>query len=296
MFHRREPGFVMPKSSKTTARRSSQTGTFEIIQRAEQSWPLRILAGMVRLRVELITIAVIVTAWVSLDAYLRSGLGAWVILGGFAVVIAAVPGTRRYVARRAWSVFTRHRLRTCLVNRRVMTPEGQVPRMVWSRPIPVGVRVWVLLRAGLAPSHLEHVTEEIASTCLARESRVTAHDRWTALVRVDVVRHDPLAAKTELFSDLLTGREPATTPDIGADVIALPDRTTVHPATPSINREGADAVTTGDAPIPAHPPATATTAKATKRTSGRTSASTDDDRSEPAVALGRSGEDVSDYV
>lgn len=285
--------------SKTTntARRSSQTGTFEIIQRAEQSWPLRILAGMVRLRVELTIIATIVTAWALLDALVTPGLGAWAILGGLAAAIAAVPRTRRYVHRRAWSVFTRHRLRTCLVNRRVMTHEGQVPRMLWSRPIPVGVRVWVLLRAGLAPSHLEQVTEEIASTCLAREARVAAHDKWTAFVRVDVVRHDPLAAKTELASELLTGREPATTSDTGADVIPLPDRTTVHPATTDTHSGvESDSATTGDVPIPAHPPASVTTAKATKRTTSRTSGNTDDDRSEPPAALGRSGEDVSDYV
>lgn len=288
----KEPGFVMSKSTKTTAGRSSQTGTFEIIQRAEKSWPLRILAGAVRLRVELTTVTVIVTVWTALDARVAPGLGAWAILGGLVLLIVLIPASRRFVSRRAWSVFARHRLRTCLVNRRVMTYEGLVPRMLWSRPIPVGVRIWVFLRAGLAASHLERVTEEIASTCWARDARVTVHDCWTALVRVDVVYRDPLSARGEIASDLLTGRAPVTDP--GAEVIPLPDRATVRPTNPTTG-VGVASTTTGDVFDPARS-APATTAKATTRTTTRDRGSTDDDRSEPPTALGRSGEDVSDYV
>ncbi len=163
------------KSSKTTARRSAQTGTFEIIHRAEQSWPLRILAGLVRLRAELALFTAVVVTWALLDTYVTPGLGAWAILGGLLLVVAAIPHTRRYAIRRFWSVYTRHRVRACLVNSRAMTHEGQVPGLLWSRPIPVGVRVWVLLRAGLAGRHIEHVTDEIAAACLAREARVHIH-------------------------------------------------------------------------------------------------------------------------
>ncbi|MQA14165.1 MAG: hypothetical protein GEV09_08325 [Pseudonocardiaceae bacterium] len=284
----------MSKSTKTTARRSSQTGTFEIIQRAEKSWPLRILSGAVRLRVELTTVAVIITAWALLDARVAPGLGAWAVLGVLALAVAAIPHSRRFVYRRAWSVFARHRLRTCLVNRRVMTYEGLVPRMLWSRPIPVGVRIWVFLRAGLAASHLERVTEEIASTCWARDARVTVHGKWTALVRVDVVYRDPLSARGEIASDLLSGHDPAT--NSGADVIPLPDRATVRPTKPATTREGVESAATGDAQTVSARSAPATTAKATTRTTSRSNGSTDDDRSEPPAALGRSGEDVSDYV
>ncbi|MQA13646.1 MAG: hypothetical protein GEV09_05575 [Pseudonocardiaceae bacterium] len=266
------------KSTKTTARRSAQTGTFEIIHRAEQSLPLRILAGLVRLRAELALFTTVVVAWALLDAYVTPGLGAWVVLGGLVLAVAAIPHTRRYAMRRFWSIYTRHRVRACLVNSRVTTHEGQVPRLLWARPIPVGVRVWVLLRAGLAGRHIEHVTDEIAAACLAREARVHIHDRWTAFVRIDVVRHDPLSGKADVASDLLTGRDTAT--DSGADVIPLPDRTTV---TPEPNTTGTGGAPTTDAP-------------ATRRAKTRTTTPTTTAESDGSVAMGRSGEDVSDYV
>lgn len=269
------------KTTKTTARRSAQTGTFEVINRAEQSVPLRILAGIVRLRAELTLITTLITAWALLDAHVTPGLGAWAILVALTLAIVAIPVTRRFLVRRFWCVFTRHRVRSCLVNSRVMTHEGQVPRLLWARPIPVGVRVWVLLRAGLAGRHLEHVTDELAAACLARETRVHIHDKWTALVRLDVVRHDPLSGKADVASDLLTGRTAATT-DLGADVIPLPDRTTVIPESSTTRNGGASTTTaTTDAP-------------AARR--GKTRTTTSTAASDEPVAMGRSGEDVSDYV
>lgn len=272
------------KSSKTTARRSAQTGTFEIIHRAEQSWPLRILAGTVRLRAELALFTTVVVAWALLHHYVAPGLGAWAILAVLLLVAALVPQTRRCAVRRFWSVYTRHRVRACLVNSRVMTHEGQVPRLLWARPIPVGVRVWVLLRAGLAGRHIEHVTDEIAAACMAREARVHVHDKWTAFVRIDVVRHDPLSGKADVASDLLTGR--TTAPDSGADVIPLPDRTTVTP----------EHSTTGTAGASTSTATTESSRPAAGRGKTRTTTPATTAESDGPVAMGRSGEDVSDYV
>ena len=116
----------MAKSSKTTARRSVQTGTFEIIQRAEQSLPVRLLAGMVRLRAELTVLIVMIALWWAIDHYLFASppapmtegpsafwarWGAWLILLALLVTVLLISRTRNYLYTRAWCLFDRHQLR-----------------------------------------------------------------------------------------------------------------------------------------------------------------------------------------
>jgi hypothetical protein len=72
-----------------------------------------------------------------------------VILVALIVVIAVVPVSRRFVIRRVWCVFSRHRVRKCFVQSRVMTHEGLLPLFMWTRPTPVGDRLWLWLRPGL---------------------------------------------------------------------------------------------------------------------------------------------------
>ncbi len=95
----------MSRTSRSTARRSAQTGTFEIIQRAEQSLPVRLLAGMLRLRVELTLLTVLITLWWATDHYLAAGLGAWLILAALAATLLVIPRSRYYIWMRVWCVF-----------------------------------------------------------------------------------------------------------------------------------------------------------------------------------------------
>ena len=145
----------MSKRSKTVGRQSAQTGTFEIVHRVEQHWVLRLLGGIIRLRAELTTVAVLTMLWHTLDAHVWPGTGAWLILAGLTLVVLAYPRTRRMLTRRVWAVLTRHRLRACLVACRVMTHDGRLPRILWSRPSPVGERIWLWLRPGLCATHVE---------------------------------------------------------------------------------------------------------------------------------------------
>lgn len=60
----------------------------------------------------------------------------------------------------------------------------------------------MVLRAGISPETVANEAEEIAATCFAREARVTAWPSMTNIVRVEVIRRDPLAPATirsELF-------------------------------------------------------------------------------------------------
>ena len=88
---------------------------------------------------------------------------------------------------------TRHRLRQVLVERRCLNFSRAAPLFLWSHPTEVGETVWLLLRAGISPSDVEDQAEWIASGCFARDARVTPTRRMTALVKVEVIRRDPLA-------------------------------------------------------------------------------------------------------
>jgi hypothetical protein len=266
--------------SRTVGRRSAHTGTFAVVHHVEQHPAIRLLGGVTRLRAELATITVLAITWWLLDAHVAAGMGAWLILAGFFVLVAAWPRTRRLVTRRVRCVVTRHQLRASLVGSGVMTHEGRLPRLLWARPTPVGEQVWLWMRPGLSGRHLERITDELASGCWAREVRVHVHPRWTVLVRVETVRHDPLHGDSGIDSDLMAGRQYSR----AADVIPLPDRATVAP-------RDSDTGTGGDTAAPT--PTTASRPRSTSRTRARNPESAP--VAEPEVT-GRSGEDVTDYV
>ena len=115
--------------------------------------------------------------------------------------VLAVPALRTFVSRRAAAVMTRHRLRQVLMERRCLNFSRHAPLFLWSHPTEVGETVWLLLRAGIAPADVEDQAEWIASGCFARDARVTPLRSMTAIVRVEVVRRDPLA--TELIASEL---------------------------------------------------------------------------------------------
>ncbi len=80
-------------------------------------------------------------------------LGSWLwpllILAGLVLVLALVPETRRFIAARFWVLFTRHRLQRSFWELRLHTRAGRLPMIWWISATPVGVRAWVLLRAGM---------------------------------------------------------------------------------------------------------------------------------------------------
>lgn len=268
------------RTKRTIGRQSAHTGTFEVIHHIEQHPVLRLLGGIARLRAELTTFVVLMISWYLIDRYLAAGLGAWLILGGLFLAAMAWPRSRRFVTRRVWCVLTRHGIRRCLVGRRVMTYEDRLPRLLWSRPTPVGEQVWIWMRPGLAGCHLERITDELASACWAREARVHINPKRTVLVRVEIVRHDPLHAATGIGSDLVAGLHH----ERAADVIPLPDRATVTP-------RQSDTGIGGDTASPT--PSTVPRQRSTTRTRARSPEPAEP--AEPEVR-GRSGEDVTDYV
>jgi hypothetical protein len=131
---------------------------------------------------------------------------AGLVLGGLAVLLAAVGSTRRYLVRRGLAVVTRHRLRAVFVERRVMNYSGNLPILLWSRPRAVGERVWLLLRAGIDLHDVELNLSFVASGCYARDARARSARSVVALVALDVIRRDPLAGSEPIDAAFTTQR------------------------------------------------------------------------------------------
>ncbi|MFC5141022.1 hypothetical protein ACFPK1_22490 [Actinomycetospora rhizophila] len=198
--------------------RGSRTDGFEIIT-SPPIHPAARLAGLaVRLRAELAALALVFVFLAVAYSWLPP-VAASAFIAVIVAVVLAVPVLRRFVTRRAAAVMTRHRLRQVLIERRCLNFSRAAPLFLWSHPTEVGETVWLLLRAGISPSDVEDEAEWIASGCFARDARVTTTRRMTALVRVDVIRRDPLA--TELIASELDDwtASNGTPPPVGAVVV-----------------------------------------------------------------------------
>lgn len=169
---------------------------FGVLTRPQRSLPARLIGLSLRLRAEIVIAVGGLLAWV----WLTDRMPAWVVglgLGLLALGLGLTPPTRRYLVRRCLAVLTRHRLRAVFVQRQVMNWSGNVPILVWSRPTPIGERVWLLLRAGVDVVDIERNLAHVASGCHARAARVRAHRSVRSLATVDVIRRDPLTTRRE---------------------------------------------------------------------------------------------------
>jgi hypothetical protein len=204
----------------------------------------------------------------------------WAMLAVLVAVLfpLLIPRTRRLQLALGWVLVTRHRLRSYFIECRIHSRSGKLPRILFIRPIPVGERVWVWLVPGLSIDDFTH-TEDIASACWARAARVERHKSVAALIRLDVVRRDPLTTGGTISSVLVPdtpatgfgGRQRAAEPlNLPRPVIDLND-------TGEIARE---------------PAGGRRSSARTSGTNGQSDAATD---ITPAIP-GRGGEDVSDYV
>jgi hypothetical protein len=144
-----------------------------------------------RWRTELAILTVTVAGYVRLAAAITA-LWAGITLAALITAALVVPHSRRFLKRRAWCLITRHRLQRVCYETRMHTRAGRLPLILWIRPTRVGERAFLLCRAGICIEDFEACTAEIASACYAREARVIRNRKWSQLVTVDVVRHDPL--------------------------------------------------------------------------------------------------------
>jgi hypothetical protein len=91
------------------------------------------------------------------------------VIAATAAVLCAVPPTRRWMVRRGWCVFTRHRLYRVFQETWTTTRMGRLPLIMRVSPIDQGVRVVVWCRAGTSVERLRRIRREIREACLAKE-------------------------------------------------------------------------------------------------------------------------------
>src|SRR5215472_13351853 len=176
-----------------------------------------------RWRTEL-AILTLTTAAVWRLAHLITYPWAGVVVGLALIAIGVLPWTRR----RLWCVLARHRLHRLCWEARLHTRSGRLPLILWTRPTKVGVRLFILCRAGICAEDFQGHIGELRAACYARDARVTRNRTWSQLVTIDIIRRDKLAAKNTITSPLRAhrGNQPGTA---GADPGWLP------PGSPSPN-------------------------------------------------------------
>jgi hypothetical protein len=187
----------MSTSANSRSKRRSPYVTEEILIQVHHS-----AAGIAwRWRTELVLLlATAATLWRL--ALMISLFWAIAVLAASAVLILAVPHTRRFITRRFWCVLSRHRLQRVCYEARLHTRAGRIPLVLWIRPTKVGERAHLLCRAGTCAKDFADNAPEIAAACYAREARVTGNPRWSHLVTIHVIRRDSLAASQTVPSHL----------------------------------------------------------------------------------------------
>ena len=79
-----------------------------------------------RWRTELLVLSGLAVVFWRLDTW-TNAIWAAVIIAAFAVVVLAVPHSRRFITRRFWCVLARHRLQRLCYEARLHTRSGQAP-------------------------------------------------------------------------------------------------------------------------------------------------------------------------
>jgi hypothetical protein len=177
--------------------------------------------------IEIIAALALVAGWVELARHttLPARIGAVALIVG---IPALIPPARRAIIAVAWCVITRHRLRTCFAEFIITNRTGGLPLLLWTRPTPAGVRIWVWLRPGLALDDIQTRLDLIAVACWATSATVEAASTTNAAhIRLDIKRRDaltptvtsPLLGLVTSTPDTDTARDPLPVPT----ALDLPD-------------------------------------------------------------------------
>lgn len=127
-------------------------------------------------------------------------------------VPAAVKPIRTRIHQVTWCLVTRHRIRTCFSEFIITNRTGTLPLVLMAVPTPVGERVWLWLRPGLALDDLLDRLDKIAVACWATAATAEpASASNAAFVRLDIKRRDALTRTitSPLLEVIKSGSPPA---------------------------------------------------------------------------------------
>ncbi len=134
----------------------------------------------------------------------------------FVAAIVGIPAAIKPVRARlnqvTWCMITRHRVRTCFSEFIITNRTGSLPLILWAHPTPVGERVWIWLRPGLALDDLLDRLDKIAVACWATAAVAeTASSGNAAFIRLDIKRRDALTGTitSPLLEVIKAGTPPA---------------------------------------------------------------------------------------
>ena len=290
----------MPRtSSRTRSSRgrgfrgaSGPAGLLDLFVRPQRSLPARIVGLLIRLRAEILVMAVLLSArfwvWPRLDSRLGH-VPALLLTTALVLGVLVVPASRRYLLRRWRCVLTRHRVRAALLKSRYgssMTFDGKLPYLLWCRPSPIGERIRVWLPAGLSVKDLERSTDTLAAACWARSARITPVRGQAALIVLDIIRRDPLDGSIPVASDTTADAGDAWDDGFESDADPMGQLIPLPARDPAAQSGTTAACPDHDTPAPPAPrPATGGKV--------RTAATAN---TETPSARGVGGMDVSDYV
>lgn len=257
-----------------------------------QRWGVQLALALWRWLPEIAFAVGVVTAFIYLT---RMDLPPW---AAACVMVApvtlglSVPQSRTVLLALFWVDVTRHRLRAFMAENGLRNHSGRLPWLLAVYPTRIGERAWMVLVAGISSSDVEERLRSLGSTCYAREGRVEAHKKFAHLVRIDIIRRDPLAAKGPVPSQLLKAnaeQEVIPAPAVDSYSTNKASRWAIGIGLPLSNDR--DSTTPSAADIEAIS-AIQKKAAAPKKTTPSAP------RTEPAERTVRSasGEDISDYV
>jgi hypothetical protein len=181
------------------------------------SWP--VLRAIWWWSAEIITAGSLVVGWIELAEHvsLPVRLGVVALTGGVPAVIRPV---RHRAQSLAWCIIVRHRIRTCFSEFIITNRTGSLPLIMWAKPTPVGERIWIWLRPGLALTDIQQRLDLIAVACWAASATAEAvSDGNAARIRLDIKRRDAL---TGTIRSPLLGLIPMPGPGIQRDAMPVP--------------------------------------------------------------------------
>jgi hypothetical protein len=110
--------------------------------------------------------------------------------------------SRRWLIGVLGCMLTRTRLRAAFAELRLSRRSGRMPVILALVPTAVGERVWLCCPIGVCAEDIADEADRLRAACFAREIRITRDRRFSALVVVEVIRRDPLAATAPIPSPL----------------------------------------------------------------------------------------------
>jgi len=190
---------VVPVSREYRALARTLRPGFDV--RPRRSWVARVAGWVVRHLPELVLILLVVRAWQAASDRIGP-LWTEMVAVGLVAVLVGWPRSRRWLLALAGCMVTRARLRAAFAELRLSRRTGRLPFTVAVVPTAVGERVWLVCPVGVSAEDLADESDRLRAACFARDVRITRDRRFSALVVVDVIRRDTLAAHTRITSPL----------------------------------------------------------------------------------------------